>query len=80
MKAYLREERYDREVVLETFLSNQYTLLSLLDNSKAYNLNAVKIPISVSRWITISLGDTFEFVIMHNERHIVQAQSRLCVS
>ena len=36
--------------------------------------NKTRIPISINKWIKIKLGDTFRFVIYHNERHIQQAK------
>jgi hypothetical protein len=47
--------------------------MQYLESSRNRDLSAVRIPISISKWITIRLGDTFRFVIAHNKRHIMQA-------
>ena len=49
-------------------------MLQLLSLAHDKNLNNIRIPISINKWIKIKLGDTFRFVIYHNERHIQQAK------
>lgn len=66
----------DRKV-LEEFVEQQDTLLDLLERSKKVNLNKVRVPISISRWIRLKLGDTFRFVIYHHLRHIRQIENIL---
>lgn len=60
--------------VIVDLIKNLETLLSLLEQSKSVNLEKVKIKISISKLIQLKLGDTFRFIINHNERHIVQAE------
>lgn len=62
---------------LDHFLQQQLTLLSLLEEARMNNLNTTKTGISISKWIRLKLGDTFRFVIYHNERHILQAANVL---
>ena len=63
--------------VLDTFVAQQNQLLELLETAKTKNLSAIKINITITKWITIRLGDTFRFVIYHNLRHIAQAKRYL---
>jgi hypothetical protein len=58
---------------LDTFLNGQHILLELLDESRAVSLNKTRCNISISRWIRLKLGDTFRFLIYHQQRHILQA-------
>lgn len=58
---------------LEQFSSQQNTLIELLTKSRNLSLNKTKTSISISNLIKLKLGDTFRFVIAHNERHIQQA-------
>lgn len=60
--------------VLQTFISQQKKLLLLLENAEKISLNKTKTSISISTLIKLKLGDTFRFLIYHNERHIQQAQ------
>jgi hypothetical protein len=76
-KDYIPVVDLDPDVVITQFLSNQEEMLRLLDEAQDYNLTKIKTAISLTKWIKMRLGDVFQFVIMHNERHIVQAQSRI---
>ena len=76
-KDYIPPVDLNPEDVIRIFLSNQEELVRLLDRAKEHNLTKIKTAISLTKWITMRLGDVFQFVIMHNERHIVQAQSRI---
>jgi len=73
-KEYIPPAKLDSAKVVYTFIENEEELLQLLRKAKSYNLTKVRLPISLTKWITLRLGDIFQFVIMHNERHIVQAQ------
>ncbi|TBX66998.1 DinB family protein [Flavobacterium silvisoli] len=66
--------------VLQQFITHQEELLSLLETSRNLNLNAVQVPTAMSKWVTISLGDTFRFIVVHNERHLLQAQNCLKIT
>lgn len=59
---------------IERFLKQQELLKKLLDLGKTKDLTKLKTPISISKWIKLRLGDTFRFVVYHNQRHIAQAE------
>jgi hypothetical protein len=65
--------KLDKEEVLLTFIKLQEDLLIYLDAAYSKNLDKIKtyttLPI-----LKFKLGDTFRFVIHHNERHIAQAK------
>jgi len=58
--------------VLDKFLEQQIKLLDLLDQSRNVSLNKIKVPISITRFIRLKLGDTFQFYINHMIRHMKQ--------
>ena len=60
--------------VIEEFIQQQHEMLRLLDFAKNRNLNIIKCGITISKLIKLKLGDTFRFVIYHNERHLIQAK------
>ena len=62
---------------LHDFMAYQEELLTLLETCKYHNLAQPKVPTALSKWITISLGDTLRFLVVHNERHLLQAQNCL---
>ena len=65
--------------VLTTFLEQQHYLLELLESAKSKNLGSTRIPISISRFIRLKLGDTFRFLIAHEQRHFVQINNALAM-
>lgn len=60
--------------VIDEFISQQEQMLHLLEESRKISLNKTRTAISISKLIKLKLGDTFRFVIYHNQRHMVQAQ------
>lgn len=59
--------------VMTEFLAHQRQIHSLLNAAAQANLQKSRVPTTLSKWLTIQLGDTFRFVIAHNERHLQQA-------
>ncbi|GAB3982010.1 DinB family protein [Spirosoma terrae] len=64
----------DAQVVLQEFIKQQRQLNQLLELSKRTDMGKLRIPISIASWIKLSVGDTFRFLVAHEQRHIVQAQ------
>lgn len=62
------------KTVIDKFLNQQIELLDLLNQSRNVSLNKVKIQTSISRLIKLKLGDTFQFFIHHNIRHLKQIE------
>ena len=76
-KDYIPNPGLDADDVIRRFIDHEEEMIGLLRKAKDYNLTKIRIPISLTKWVTMRLGDVFQFVIMHNERHLVQAQFRL---
>ena len=72
-KNYRPAVSLDGHAVVAKFIQQQETLITLLRKSHYNNINRIWIPISISRFIKMKLGDTFRFLIAHNERHVRQA-------
>ncbi|WP_306349719.1 DinB family protein [Flavobacterium sp. '19STA2R22 D10 B1'] len=62
------------QTILDLFIAQQNRMLTLLHQSKSISLNKTKTSISITSLLKLKLGDTFRFVIYHNERHIQQAK------
>ena len=60
--------------ILKKFITQQNTLLELLEQAKTVSLIKNKTRVSISKWIKLRLGDTLRIVIYHNLRHIIQAE------
>lgn len=59
---------------LAEFIDQQERILQLLEAAKSVNIKSLRVPISLSPLIRLSLCDTFGFVVAHNERHVIQAE------
>ncbi|RAJ75463.1 DinB family protein [Chitinophaga dinghuensis] len=66
--------------VLKEFISQQEEMESLLVAASRIDLEKVKVPLTLSRWIRISVGDTFGFLIAHTRRHILQAEKAIAAA
>jgi hypothetical protein len=63
--------------MIEEFLTQEYLLLELLAQAEFVDLNAIRIPISLTKMIRLKLGDVFNFIVAHHERHFVQIRNVL---
>ncbi len=73
-KDYAPPRELDAHAVVAEFLDQQELLLSYLWKSGGVDLNGIRIPISIMKWLKLRLGDVFQFIVAHNERHMVQAK------
>ena len=62
-------------IVIDKFISQQKEFLELIESSKNINLTKTKTAVSISKVIKIRLGDTFRFIVAHNQRHLIQAEN-----
>lgn len=60
---------------IEEFLKHQEKLQTLLQNAKGTNLNKKAIPVEFFKLLKLRIGETLEFVVTHQERHVQQALS-----
>jgi hypothetical protein len=77
MKNYHPALGLNVDTVMNEFLEHQHKLLQLLELAKDRNLNSIRIPISISRLIRLKLGDTFRFLVAHEQRHLIQARNAI---
>lgn len=61
--------------VLAEFNAGQDKMLQLLEMAKDKDLAKIHIPISLTKLIKLRLGDTFRFLIAHEQRHMIQARN-----
>jgi len=67
----------DSKRVISEFLRQEELLLRYLSEAKNVDMASAKVPLSISPWIGIRLGDTFRFLLAHNRRHLLQAKRNL---
>ena len=76
-KTHSPENKLNAGKVLDEFVEQQHTLLQLLEMAKLKNLNSIRIPLSITTLVKLKLGDTFRFLIAHEQRHFIQARNSL---
>src|SRR6478736_5512374 len=75
-KEYIPSLELNAHEVVAEFILQQETLLMYLNNAATTDLST-RLPISITSLIKLKLGDVFQFLIMHNERHLLQAKRNL---
>ncbi|MEO5681620.1 MAG: DinB family protein [Chitinophagaceae bacterium] len=73
-KKYIHPNNENGYTVMADFIDQQEKILSLLEAARAVNLNSTRTGISIAPIISLKLGDTLQFIIAHNHRHIRQAE------
>tara|TARA_R110002051_G_scaffold262306_2_gene322218 strand:+ start:5408 stop:5962 length:555 start_codon:yes stop_codon:yes gene_type:complete len=64
---------------IEKFISQQKEFLEFIELSKNIDLTKTKTAISLTKLFKMRLGDTFRFLVAHNERHLMQAENAIKV-
>lgn len=77
LKAHNPDNNLNATKVLEEFVEQQHRMIYLLELSKQKSLNAIRIPLTITKLIKMKLGDTFRFLIAHEQRHFVQARNAI---
>lgn len=70
-------ETLDTNKVLAEFIAGQQKLHSYLEQAKTTDIGRLKVPISISKFIKLKMGDTFRFLIAHQQRHFIQLEKAL---
>ena len=74
-----RGSRLGREVLAE-FTQQQEQLLELLARAQPADLNRKAVPVEFLKLLKMRLGETFEFVVLHEQRHVQQAlRAKACL-
>ena len=76
-KGYVPAASLQTEGVINEFVDQQNKLLQLLERAREHNLSEIRIPITLSKLIKLKLGDTFRFLVAHEQRHMVQARNAI---
>ncbi len=76
-KDYIPTKQSDGRAIVAQFINQQEKLLQILRIARAKDIQQIKIPISIAKFLKLNLGDALQFLIVHNERHIQQANRNL---
>lgn len=59
---------------IRRFVTQQSALLTLLERAHQTDLNRACVPSPLSRWLTLTLGECLDMLVVHQQRHIRQAR------
>lgn len=62
---------------IHEFLRHQHELVKILNTARGADLNKASIPVEFFRLIKMRLGDALQFVVVHQQRHLLQARAVL---
>lgn len=77
MKGHIPPATVDTAKILAEFLEAQQQLSRLIAGMNSIDPGTVKIPITISRFIRISIGDAVCFLVAHQVRHCLQIREAL---
>jgi hypothetical protein len=63
------------KAVIYNFLNNQQELVAILEDALKVDLNKASIPVEFLKILRMNLGDALQFVVVHEQRHINQANA-----
>ncbi|WP_276499606.1 DinB family protein [Pontibacter litorisediminis] len=58
---------------MQEFLQHQQELLHLLDDAKKADIGKRAVPVEFFKLLKLRIGEALEFVVAHQERHVLQA-------
>ena len=73
-KTHVPQIEMDPHMVVAEFIRQQEMFLSFLKQARQTDMNKISIPISILKWAKLKLGDVFQFIVAHDERHLQQAK------
>ncbi len=76
-KGHIPATHLNAHAEIAEFINQNEQLLLFLKRAKVIDTNGIKINISISKWIKINLNDLFDFIVAHNNRHLLQAKRNL---
>ncbi len=76
-KDHIAATGFSDTAAIAEFIAGQEKLLQLIHTARTVNMTRISVPISISKFIKIRLGDTFRFLIAHQQRHFIQINNTL---
>jgi hypothetical protein len=62
------------ETIINDFIENQQKLTAMITAAENFDLRKIKIAEPLSPALNLRLGDAFEILLMHEQRHFLQAE------
>ncbi|WP_345955922.1 DinB family protein [Mucilaginibacter sp. PAMB04168] len=71
-KKHIPVAELNAKTVLQGFVAGQEQFLLLIRQAHLYDLNKVRIKMSISNLIKLKLGDVLRVLVIHQQRHFIQ--------
>lgn len=68
-----KKERVNKDT-LDTFIKYHKLMLAQIEKAGQYNIEGIRITSTLGPIIRFKLGDTFRFMVAHDQRHLLQAR------
>lgn len=62
------------KTIIKDFIENQREFIGLINAAKTFDVHKIKIAEPLSPTLNLRLGDAFEILLMHEQRHFLQAE------
>ena len=72
-RLHVSKEGLDGHDEVQRFLQQCDALDDILHHVSTKDLQGIRIPFSLSRFVRLRLGDMLRYLVAHNERHLLQA-------
>lgn len=72
MKTMNPEKSLDAQKTIDEFFNSHNEFIDLMEKSRAFNINRIKVNIAIGPLVKLRLGDAHRFIIAHAQRHIIQ--------
>ena len=63
--------------VLATFLNDQQRILKMIEKASLLNVSKAVVPVEFFKLLKMNIAETLEFVVVHEQRHVIQAENVL---
>ncbi len=73
-KFFTPDQELNLDVVFDNWLDNQSRFTELIKQARLKDLTKSKVVSAAGPIITFKLGECFEFILAHQERHLLQAE------
>lgn len=72
MKSMNPESSLNAEATINEFFQLHEQFIGIMEQSRDYNINRVKVNTAIGPLVKLRLGDAYRFIIGHAQRHLIQ--------
>lgn len=77
MKQHQPQIGAEPHTIVATFIAHLETLLRFINEARTKDLRKLHVTASLSTFVKLNVGDTLQFLLVHNKRHLLQARRNI---